>query len=67
MLSDIEIHREFIPDDLAAWFDPLNSDSIKNAINETLDIPLRKPFKDNVNSFEEQFKQLLSELSKGSF
>jgi glycosyltransferase involved in cell wall biosynthesis len=67
MLSDIEIHREFIPDDLAAWFDPLNSDSIKNAINETLDIPLRKPFKDNVNSFEEQFKQLLSELSKGNF
>jgi glycosyltransferase involved in cell wall biosynthesis len=66
ILSDIEIHREFITDDLATWFDPLRSESIKNAINETLLTPLKNTNKNEMNSFEKKVKQFLNELSKRS-
>lgn len=67
ILSDIEIHREFITDGPATWFDPLKPESIKNAINKTLHIPLKVPGKDTKNSYEKQVKHLLSQLSKGGF
>lgn len=65
VLSDIEIHHEFVSEDTAEWFDPMNVTSITHALNYALSSPLKNRSKASDHSFEDQFKHFLFELSNG--
>lgn len=65
VLSDIEIHHEFVPEDMARWFDPLNVISMTHALNDVFSGSLKNPSKASNHSFEDQFKHFLFKLSNG--
>jgi glycosyltransferase involved in cell wall biosynthesis len=64
VLSDIDIHREFVKDDTVAWFDPLNIVSMTRALNDSLNIQNRNPGKTQHPTFEDQFSDFLLALIK---
>lgn len=64
ILSNINIHHEFVSKHAAKWFNPREVDSIADALNQSMKIPTKNLPTRSTDSFDRSFEQLSKELQE---